>query len=274
MGGTVLQPAVDLEVAERESVGIAAALERDPCALADAAVRAVAADQVARPHLLAAPVPVAKRAGDLQLIGREGDQIHAALHLDAPFGQVLVQHRFGLGLRDEEQERVGGVLEPDVEQPDRHDPLAEVQPQLHGVVAALDQLLGDLERPQDLERARLHGKRTRLVHAVELAIDDSDAGAERVQLRGERQPGRTGANDQNTELPLERTCPARSFGGHACTILAGGWAVQLAEVATGSVSAPDRGCCSSAGRCPAGAVVLGARWVLRAASLSSIVDWR
>src|SRR4029453_15671290 len=112
MRGTVLQPAVDLEVAERESVGIAAALERYPCALADAAVRAVAADQVARPHLLAAPVPVAKRAADLLLTGCERDQFDAALDLDAPFGQVLVQHRFGLGLRDEEQERGGGALAP------------------------------------------------------------------------------------------------------------------------------------------------------------------
>jgi hypothetical protein len=45
------------------------------------------------------------------------------------------------------------------------------------------------------------------VHTVELAIDDPDAGAERVQLRGEREPGGPGADDQNGELLLERTLP-------------------------------------------------------------------
>jgi hypothetical protein len=54
---------------------------------------------------------------------------------------VLVQHRLGLGLRDEEQEWVSGVLEPDVEQPRPHHPLAEVQLQPDGVVAPLDQPL-------------------------------------------------------------------------------------------------------------------------------------
>jgi hypothetical protein len=127
---------------------------------------------------------------------------------------VLVQHRFRLGLRDEEQERVGGVLEPDIEQADRQHPLAEVQPQLYGVVAPLDQLLGDPERPQHLQRARLHRERARLVHTVELAIDNPDAGAQRVQLRGEREPGGPGADDQNADLLLELRSTALSFLGH------------------------------------------------------------
>jgi hypothetical protein len=53
-----LQTPVGLEVAERERVRVAAALERDPGALADGAVRAVAADQVSRTHLLGAPSPL------------------------------------------------------------------------------------------------------------------------------------------------------------------------------------------------------------------------
>jgi hypothetical protein len=64
-------------------VRVPAALERNAGTLADTAVRAVAADQIARPHLLGAPVPVAKFAGDLLLTGRDGDQLHAALDLDA-----------------------------------------------------------------------------------------------------------------------------------------------------------------------------------------------
>ena len=52
---------------------------------------------------------------------------------------MLVQHRLGLGLRDEEQKRVRRVLEPDVEEPRPHDPLTEMRLQLDGVVASLDQ---------------------------------------------------------------------------------------------------------------------------------------
>ena len=75
---------------------------------------------------------------------------------------------------DEEQERVGGVLEPDVEEPHRHGPPTEVHPQLDRVVASLDQRLRDPESVQHLERARLYRERARLVHPVELAIDDPE----------------------------------------------------------------------------------------------------
>jgi hypothetical protein len=112
----------------------------------------------------------------------------------------------------------GGVVEPDVEESDRCDALAEVEPQLHGVVAALDQRLGEPERPQELERSRLHGKRTRLVHAVELAIDDPNRGAACMQLSGERETGRPGADDQHRGMLPSRSRSAASFGRHWLTI--------------------------------------------------------
>jgi hypothetical protein len=58
---------IDLEVTEREGMRVAAALVRDSRALADGAVGAVAADQVAGTHLLGASVAVAQRAGDVLL---------------------------------------------------------------------------------------------------------------------------------------------------------------------------------------------------------------
>ena len=67
-----------------------------------------------------------ERAGDLFLSGFEADQLDAPLDADAVSGQVLVQHRLGLGLRDEEQERIGRVLEPDIEKPHGDDTPAGV----------------------------------------------------------------------------------------------------------------------------------------------------
>jgi hypothetical protein len=133
--------AADLEVAQRERLRIRAALERNPRQATDAAPGAVAPGHVAGTDLLAAPALMAERAGDLVFVRREGDKLHTPLDPNPAGGQVLVQHGLGLGLRDEEQERVGGVLEPDVEKPRPHDPLAEVHLQLDGVVASLDQPL-------------------------------------------------------------------------------------------------------------------------------------
>jgi hypothetical protein len=86
VGGVPLQFAIDLEVSEDERVRVPAARKRDPDALADAAVRAVAADEIARPHALGVPVPVPKRAADVLLTGCERDQFDAAFDLDAVFG--------------------------------------------------------------------------------------------------------------------------------------------------------------------------------------------
>ena len=131
--------AVDLEVAECERLRVRPAFERDPGETADAAAGAVAAGEVAGTEVLDAPVLMAKRAGDVFFGRCVVDELHAPLHLEAASSQVLVQHRLGLGLRDEEQKWVRGVLEPDVEEPRPHDPLTEVHLQLDGVVASLDQ---------------------------------------------------------------------------------------------------------------------------------------
>lgn len=54
--GVAGEVAVGLEVAERECLWVGAALERDPRELADGAVRAVAAGQVASTHIFRPPV--------------------------------------------------------------------------------------------------------------------------------------------------------------------------------------------------------------------------
>ncbi len=159
MRGSLFQLAVDLHIAEREGLRVGGPLERDPGAPADAAVRAVAADQVAGAHLLGRSVVQAERAEDLLPASREGEQLDAPLHRDSVREQVLVHDRLRLGLRDEEQKRVGRVLETDVEQRHSHDACAEMHLEPESVVATLNERLGEPEPAQHLERARLHRER-------------------------------------------------------------------------------------------------------------------
>jgi hypothetical protein len=207
MGGAALERSIDLEVGEHERLRVGAALERDARSFPNRAVGAIAADDVAAAHLLCASVGAAQRAGDSVIVRREADELDAALDRHSARREMLVQDRLCLGLRDEEQEREGSVLEPDVEEAHAHDPVAEVHTQLDGVVASLDQGLCDPEPPQHLERARLHRERARLVHTVELTIDDPDASPELVQPGGERETRRAGADDHDV-----RRC------GHGCSI--------------------------------------------------------
>jgi hypothetical protein len=78
-----------------------------------------------------------------------------------------------------------------------------MHPQLGGVVPPFDQRLRDPEPSEDLERARLHSQRARLVHAVKRPVDDPDAGAARMELSGEGEPGWTGADDQDVWLRFD-----------------------------------------------------------------------
>jgi hypothetical protein len=68
---------------------------------------------------------------------------------------------------------------------DRGDPSTGMHLQSDGGIAPLDQRRGDAERGEDLEGARLDGQRPGLVHPVGLPVDDTDACAVCVQLRGE-----------------------------------------------------------------------------------------
>ena len=142
MGGVGVQP-VHLQVGQGEGLGVVATPERDPGAAPHGAGGAVAADQVASAHLLAASVPVAKGAGDAVWFGVEGGQLHTPLHRDAAAGQVVPQDLFGLGLGHQQQEGVGGVVQAEPEQPDADDAAAGVELDQERAVAPLDQLLGN-----------------------------------------------------------------------------------------------------------------------------------
>ena len=116
---------------------------------------------------------------------------------------MVTEHLFGVGLGDEQQERIGGVVQAEPEQPDPDDAAASVELDPDRVVAPLEQLLGNAQPAQDLQGAWLDGQRARLVHAVELPVDDAARRPHRLQLGGEGEAGRSGTDDQDVEpVPL------------------------------------------------------------------------
>ena len=136
----------------------------------------------------------------------EVGQLDAALDGDALAGQVVVEDRLGRGLRQEQQERVRGVVEAHVEQRHLDGAPAGVQLQPHGRVAPLDQRVGQAEAGQHLERAGLDGQRPRLVHPVEQTVDDADAGAAGLAA------GRPASARWGRRPPPARPCRGRSPG--------------------------------------------------------------
>jgi hypothetical protein len=106
-----------------------------------------------------------------------------------------------------QQEGIGGVGQPEPEQP--HPDRAASGVELHPdrIVAVCQQLLGHPQPPQDLQRARLDRQLTRLVHSVGLPVDDPYRRAERLELGGQGEAGRSGADDHNVE-------PAVGWGHH------------------------------------------------------------
>jgi len=109
---------------------------------------------------------------------------------------VLVEDRLGLGLGQEQQERVGGVVQADVEQRKLRGTGAGVQLHAHGGVAAFDEGVGQAEAGENFEGAGLYGQGAGLMHLVGLAVDDPEPGPERLELGGEGQPGGSGADDE------------------------------------------------------------------------------
>jgi hypothetical protein len=122
---------VGLGIGQDEGLRIGAALEPDPGQAADAAVPTIAAGHITGGHDLLAAIAVAQRGrGGIRGDAQAG-QFNAALHRDAGRGQVLAEDAFGLGLGQEQQEWVGGVIQAKVEHRHRQYPAGDVHAQLH-----------------------------------------------------------------------------------------------------------------------------------------------
>ena len=129
----------------------------------------------------------------------QAGQLNAAFHGDAGRGQGLAEDALGLGLGQEQQERVGGVLQPEVEHRHRHYPAGDVHAQLHSPVPAGNQLIGDTKAGQNLQGPRLDRQRPGLMHPVQATVDKPGPDAEGGQLRREGQPGRPGADHEHVD---------------------------------------------------------------------------
>jgi Domain of unknown function (DUF1330) len=114
---------------------------------------------------------------------------------------VLAEDAFGLGLGQEQQEWVGGVIQAQIEHRHCQSPAGDVHAQLHSPVSAGDQLVGDTETRQNLQGARLDGQRAGLVHPVQATVDEAGPDTEGGQLRSEGQPSRPGADHEHVDQP-------------------------------------------------------------------------
>jgi hypothetical protein len=189
----------DPKVGQGEGLGIGAALERDLGGAAHGASGAVAADHIAGAYLLGPPVSMAKNTGHGDGVGTEADQLHTPLDQDPTAGQMVAEDLFGLGLGDQQQERIGAVVQAETKQPDADDAAAGMELDPDRVVAPPDQLVGQPQPAQDLQGARLDTQRARLLHPVQLPVDDANRRPQRPQLGGQGEAGRPGPDHQNVE---------------------------------------------------------------------------
>ena len=129
---------------------------------------------------------------------------------------MVAQHLFGLGLGDQQQEWIGGVVQAEAKQPDADDAAAGMELDPDRVVAPLDQLLGQPQPAQDLQGARLDAQRARLMHPVQLPVDDANGRPERLELGGQGEAGRPGPDDQDVEqIAVGRRSREGGTGGKA-----------------------------------------------------------
>lgn len=115
MGGAGLQ-AGGLEIGQHEGLWVGGAGEVDAGAVSDGAVGAVTADDVVGVDVLDGAVDAGDRAADVARALVDVGQLDAALDGDPVPVEVVVEDRLGGGLGQEEEERVGGVVEVDVEE--------------------------------------------------------------------------------------------------------------------------------------------------------------
>ena len=195
-----LDGAVGVDVAEHEVLQVRLALEGDAGLLPHRAVGAVATDQKPRADRLLGTVGLAEHATDGAVPGLRAHQRHAPFDGRTAPLEMLAEQRLGLRLRDEQDERKPRVLGGEPTELDvRGGPAVEVKGEARARVSAGHQRLAEPEGLQDLERPRLHRQRPGLVGGGRRPIDDPKAHPERAELGGEREPGRSRADDQDVD---------------------------------------------------------------------------
>ena len=112
-------------------------------------------------------------------MGFGAHQLHASLDGRTAPLDMFAEQRFGLRLRDEEDERKSRVLRRESAELDvRRGPAVEMKGETGARVSAGHQRLAEPEALEDLERPRLHRQRSGLMGSGRRAIDDPKGDAE------------------------------------------------------------------------------------------------
>ncbi len=194
--GVRFQP-VDVKIGEQERGRVPLADELDSFRLPYEAGQAVAAGEVAGPDFLQVPARVSQPAGDFAVGLLVGDQLDAPLDRYALRGQMIPEHGLGFCLGDEQQERKPRVGDADVEQLRLRGPATGVDAQLRRWISTLDQLVGQAERLQQFEGARLDGQRPGLCHPVRQSVDNANGHAPAEKGRAQGQASWARSDDED-----------------------------------------------------------------------------
>ena len=119
-----------------------------------------------------------------------------------PRVQRLSQDGFDLRLTNEQEVRKGGVDEGELVEFDAHDSPAKVQQHARGDVTSREESTGDTERPEHLQRPRVHDQRPRRAELIGSPLDDADGGAVIEGLQRERETRRARSDDDDVRSAI------------------------------------------------------------------------
>ena len=123
---------------------------------------------------------------------------------NAELAQLLAHDPLIVVLAEDQDVGIGRHQAPGVAQRHpRHLPALRPDVGAGGDPAELQRTLDDAELWVDLQRARLHAERPRLLRRSGVAVDDAHANAAADQLVGQHQSGRAGADDQDVRIHCE-----------------------------------------------------------------------
>src|SRR6185437_1013231 len=193
------------DVCDVEEVAVLAAGEADVEPLPHDGAGAVAAGEEAAAANLPGAVGQAQAGGDgfVGCVGGlgEGEKFGRAFDRNSKLGEVADEQRLVLVLRVDEGEGKGAEAAAEAAEGGARD-LAAGDPEVDGsdAVAVFDELVREAELRIELERAGLHGERTRVCGRVRVLVDDADADAEACEPQRKHQARRTGAGDEDLRI--------------------------------------------------------------------------
>jgi hypothetical protein len=187
---------IDFDVAEHEILEIGFALEWDTCPLPYGAVGSVAPGKVVHPNLFLLTISMAKQATHTVRLRHCVEQFDATLDHHPARCKVIVEHGFGFGLRDEENEWEASIGHTEVAKTCLgRTPVVEMKEKASAGIAAANQLLSELQTLENFQAASLYPESARFTDAVHRAIYHAELHAEAGKAGGEREPSGAGTHD-------------------------------------------------------------------------------